>query len=535
MTLLKNFATVGMATLVSRVLGFVRDIFMATMLGAGPVADAFIVAFRLPNLFRRLFAEGAFSAAFVPLFSRALAENGEAKARAFAEEVLAVLLLGLVILTAVAELAAPFLVYALAPGFAADPDKFAATETMTRIMFPYLACMSLTAMAAGMLQSVGRFAVAAFAPSLLNVVLVAALFFIWRQEWAGTPAAAYTLSWGVFIAGFAQLLAVAGTLWWVGFPLKLRRPRLTTQVRRLVSLGIPGVVSGGVTQINIVIGTVIASLQAGAASWLYYADRLYQLPLGVIGIAIGVVLLPDLARRLRSDDAAGVFHTQNRALEFAMALTLPAAVALVAIPFTIMAVLFERGAFTAADTQATGLAVAAFALGLPAFVAIKVFQPGYFAREDTRTPTVQAGISVAVNIAGSLALFPLIGHVGIALATALAGWVNAVMLLIVLIRRGHFVWDGLLTRRLVLLALASAAMGAGLLGLDRFLAPWLTAGDVLTEGLALLLLCGGGLVLYAVAVLMTGAVDVKRYARQLREGRRRPAAAEKPPVVPPEA
>ena len=534
MNLLKNFATVGMATLTSRVLGFVRDVFMATMLGAGPVADAFIVAFRLPNLFRRLFAEGAFSAAFVPLFSRALAEGGEARARSLAEEVLAVFLLALTVITVVAELAAPLLVYALAPGFADDPAKFSDTEAMTRIMFPYLACMSLTAMAAGMLQSFGRFAVAAFAPSLLNVVLVAALALIWQQGWAGTPGAAYTLSWAVFVAGFAQLAAVAGTLWWIGFPLSLHRPRITPQVRRLVALGIPGVLSGGITQINIVIGTIIASLQASAASWLYYADRIYQLPLGVIGVAIGVVLLPDLTRRVRGDDAAGVFHTQNRALEFAMALTLPAAVALVVIPFTIIGVLFERGAFTALDTEAAGMAVAAFALGLPAFVAIKVFQPGYFAREDTRTPTIHGGISVVVNVVGSLAMFPFIGHVGIALATAVAAWVNAVLLLVVLVRRGHFAWDRLLTRRLVLLALASVVMGAGLLGLQHLLAPWLSGETAAVEGLALLALCAGGMVVYAVAVLATGAVDVRRYAKALRQ-RRRPAAAEKPPEPPPEA
>lgn len=526
MNLLRNFATVGMATLTSRVLGFIRDVFMATMLGTGPVADAFIVAFRLPNLFRRLFAEGAFSAAFVPLFARALEEGGPPKARVLAEEVLAVFLLALTAITIVAELAAPLLVYALAPGFAADPQKFSDAELMTRIMFPYLACMSLTAMAAGMLQSFGRFAVAAFAPSLLNVVLVAALGFIWWQGWAGTPEAAYTLSWAVFVAGFAQLLAVAGALWFIDFPVRLRRPKVTANVRRLVALGIPGVISGGITQINIVIGTIIASLQASAASWLYYADRIYQLPLGVIGVAIGVVLLPDLTRRLRSGALDTAIHTQNRALEFAMALTLPATVALVAIPFTIMRVLFERGAFTAADTVATGWAVMAFAVGLPAFVAIKVFQPSYFAREDTRTPTVQGGISVAVNVALSLALFPFLGHVGIALATSAAAWVNAVMLLVVLVRRGHFIGDRLLVRRLVLLSLASLMMGGALLAGDRWMAAWLESRSELTAGGALALLCAGGMVVYAVATVATGAVDVRRYARAIvdRKGRKAPAS-----------
>lgn len=521
MNLLKNFATVGMATLVSRVLGFIRDVFMANMLGTGPVADAFFVAFRLPNLFRRLFAEGAFSAAFVPLFARALAEGGDAGARRLAEEVLAVFLLALVVITAVAELAAPLLVHVLAPGFADEPEKFSAAEAMTRIMFPYLACMSLTAMAAGMLQSFGRFAVAAFAPSLLNVVLVAALGLIWWENWAGTAAAAYTLSWAVFAAGFAQLLAVAGTLWWIGFPVSLRRPRYTDNVRRLVRLGIPGVISGGITQINIVIGTIIASLQAGAVSWLYYADRIYQLPLGVIGVAIGVVLLPDLTRRVRTEAPESALHTQNRALEFAMALTLPAAVALLAIPFTIMRVLFERGAFTAADTTATGWAVAAFAAGLPAFVAIKVFQPCFFAREDTRTPTVQGGISVAVNVAGSLAMFPWLGHVGIAAATSLAATVNAVMLVVELRRRGHFVADALLVRRLALLAVASLLMGGALvLGAD-YADPWLRDGRELVAGGALFALCLFGMAVYGLATVLTGAVDIRRYGRALLARRRR--------------
>ncbi len=524
MSLLRNFATVGSATMVSRVLGFVRDVLMAGMLGSGPIADAFIVAFRLPNLFRRLFAEGAFSAAFVPLFGRALAEGGEGRARAFAEEILSVFLLALVIVTALAEIAAPLLVWALAPGFAEDPAKFAHTETLTRIMFPYLACMALTAMAAGMLQSFGRFAVAAFAPALLNVILVGVLGLIWWLGWAGTPAAANALAWGVLAAGVLQLFAVAGSLWWTGFPLSLRRPRITPAVRRLVVLGIPGVLSGGITQINIVIGTIIASLQAGAASWLYYADRLYQLPLGVVGVAIGVVLLPDITRMVRSGEPETAIHTQNRAFEFAMALTLPAAVALLAIPFTIVRILFERGAFTAADTEATGLALAAFAVGLPAFVAIKVLQPAYFAREDTRTPTIQGGISVAVNVGGSLALFPAFGHVGIAAATALAALVNAVMLWVVLARRGHAASDRLLARRVPLLALASLLMGAALVLGASLLEPWLRDPSDLVAGLALLALCAGGAAVYAAAAVLTGAIDVKRYRRMIFDRRRPPAA-----------
>ncbi|WP_237152744.1 murein biosynthesis integral membrane protein MurJ [Oryzibacter oryziterrae] len=513
MSLVKNFVTVGGATLSSRLLGFARDVFMANMLGSGPIADAFFVAFRLPNLFRRLFAEGAFSAAFVPLFGRALADGGKPAARKLAEDILSIFLLSLTVVTIIAELAAPWLVGILAPGFIKEPEKFAAAETMTRIMFPYLACMSLTAMAAGMLQSFGRFAVAAFAPSLLNIVLVAALAMIWWQNWAGTPQAAYTLSWAVFISGFAQLVAVGGSLVFIGFPVSLTRPGYGDNVKRFVNLGIPGVISGGITQINIVVGTIIASMQASAVSWLYFADRIYQLPLGVIGVAIGVVLLPDLTRRVRTDTPENVFHTQNRALEFAMALTMPATVALIAIAHTIMQVLFQRGAFTAADTTATANALIAFSVGLPAFVAIKVFQPSFYAREDTKTPTVQGGISVAVNVVASLALFPFIGHVGIAAATSLAAWVNALMLVAVLIKRGHFVVDSLLVRRLVLLGVASLAMGGALVLGDRFLADRLASRHELEAGGALLALCLGGMLVYGLAAMLTGAVDVKRYAK----------------------
>ncbi len=516
MNLLKNFATVGAATLVSRVLGFARDAFMASMLGSGPVADAFLVAFRLPNLFRRLFAEGAFNAAFVPLFARAVEEGGEAKAKGFAEEILAGLLFTLLIVTAVAEIFMPALVFGLAPGFADEAEKFELATAMTRIMFPYLLCMSLTAMASGMLNSMGRFALAGFAPSLLNVVLVAALGFIWWEGLAATEEAAFVLSWAVCAAGFLQLASLAIGLRAIGFRLKLRRPRMTPGVKRLLVLGVPGVIAGGITQINVVIGTIIASTQASAVSYLYYADRLYQLPLGVVGVAIGVVLLPDITRQLRSPTPETALHTQNRALEFSMALTLPATVALMVIPVEIVRVLFERGAFDAADSLATGAAVAAYAAGLPAFVAIKVFQPGYFAREDTRTPTLYAGISMVANVVLALALFPALAHVGIALATSLSSWINAGLLAAGLMRKGRVVPDRLLLKRLPLLALASVLMGAGLwFGAEELSASLTPQAGLAASFGALAVLVFSGVGLFGFFAVVTGAVDVRRYAAQI--------------------
>ncbi|MEQ8657295.1 MAG: murein biosynthesis integral membrane protein MurJ [Hyphomicrobiales bacterium] len=469
MSLLRNFATVGGATLTSRVLGFVRDILMAAALGTGPVADAFVVAFRFPNLFRRLFAEGAFNSAFVPLFARTLEGEGRDQAKAFAQEAMAGLLTVLALVTAVAMIAMPLLMLVLAPGFIGDSDKFDLTVLLTRITFPYLTLVSILALISGVLNGLGRFAAAAFAPTLLNVVLIGVLWALLTAGLAGEAEAGMWLAIGVVIGGFAQLAMVIGDLRRAGFLLKLVRPRWSGRMKRLVSLGVPGVIAGGITQINIVVGTMIASLQAGAVSLLYYADRLYQLPLGVVGIAIGVVLLPELSRRLKAGDEAGVKVASARSLEFAMLLTLPAAVALAAIPGPLVSVLFERGAFGEEARLGTAAALQAFAIGLPSFVLIKVFSPAFFAREDTKTPMLVGGLSVAVNVACSLALFPFIGHVGIALATSLAGWVNAVVLYVFIAKRGYWHVERTLAIKVAILFGCAVAMGAVLMGLASVL------------------------------------------------------------------
>ena len=301
MSILKSAATVGAATMVSRVLGFVRDILIAAMLGAGPVADAFFVAFKLPNLFRRLFAEGAFNSAFVPLFSRKLESAGERQARIFAEQTLSVLLCILLGLTIVAEIAMPWLMRVVAPGFTDTPDKFADVVLFARIMFPYLLFISLVALYGGVLNSLYRFAAAAFAPVLLNIILIATL--IIAVPFTGWPGK--TLSWAVAFAGVAQFLALAIAAYRAGIRLRLPVPRLTPDVRRLLTLALPGAVAGGIGQLNLFIGNMIASLQDSAVSYLYYADRLYQLPLGVIGVAIGIVLLPDLSRQVLARMVSG--------------------------------------------------------------------------------------------------------------------------------------------------------------------------------------------------------------------------------------
>ncbi|MAB00514.1 MAG: murein biosynthesis integral membrane protein MurJ [Stappia sp.] len=520
MSLLRNFATVGGATMMSRVLGFVRDVMIAAFAGAGPVADAFFVAFRLPNLFRRLFAEGAFNSAFVPLFARALEEEGEAGARRFAAEILAALFWTLMALSALAFVGMSGLVLVLAPGFVEDPGKFDLAVLLSRITFPYLLCMSLVAFLSGILNTYQRFAAAAFAPVVLNLVMISVLTGIWISGLETGVTLGVVLACGVLVAGLAQLALLLGAVRRLGFSVPLGRPRLTPAVRRLWRLGVPGVIAGGITQINIVVGTIIASAQAGAVSYLYYADRIYQLPLGVVGIAIGVVLLPDLSRALRSGAETASRDANdrlNRALEFALALTLPAAVALVVVPAPIVSVLFERGAFGAEAAAATTGALMAFAIGLPAFVLNKVFSPAFFAREDTVTPMWFAGVGMVVNVVGALALAPFLAHVGIALATSIAGWVNTGLLMIVLWRRGHFRFDSRARKRLPLLALASVLMGAGLFGGAAVLGPWLSGDGTLLRFVALALLVACGLVLFAIFVQVTGAVDLAGYLRRLRK------------------
>ena len=464
--------------MVSRVFGFVRDILIAAVLGTGAVADAFFVAFRFPNLFRRLFGEGAFNSAFVPLFAKRLEGEGREAARAFAEEAMSGLVLILVTLTVVAQIAMPFLMYGLAPGFSATPEKFDLAVLMTRITMPYLLCMSLVALLSGVLNSVGKFVESSSVSIVLNVTMMAATLVALGLGYRNDPTAGIIQAWGVFAAGLLQLWLLVDGARRNGLSLKLRRPRMSEDMRRLIKLGIPGVIAGGVTQINIVIGTVVASLQDGAVSHLYYADRIYELPLAIVGIAIGVVLLPDVSRHLRAGDHAAVMDSQNRSLEFAMLLTVPAAVALAVVPVEIVKGLFERGAFTAADTPATAYALAIFSVGLPSFVLIKVFQPAYFAREDTATPMRFAVLSLTVNTLGSIGLFflfrrlGLMPHLGIAVATTLGGWLNAGLLYAVLVRRGAFVTDARLKRALPRIMLASLVMGAALWFTAVALEPW---------------------------------------------------------------
>ncbi len=513
MNLGRAFVTVSGLTAISRVLGFLRDLLFAAALGAGLAADAFLVAFKLPNFFRRLFAEGAFNAAFVPMFAGKLEGEGEADARRLADETLAVLLFALAALVALFEIVMPWAVLALAPGFSDEPDKLALAVELTRVTFPYLLLISLVSLFGAMLNSTGRFAAYAAAPILLNLSLIAAALMASASD---DVDAGRALAWGVTLGGVAQLLLLVAGLRRAGLPPRLLPPRLTAGVKGVLKLFGPAALGAGAVQINLVVDLWVASfLPTGAISYLYYADRVNQLPLGVIGIAVGTALLPLLSRQIEAGDAAGANDSQSRAVELVMVFCLPGAAALAVIAEPVIAVLFERGAFDAADTAASAAALVAFATGLPAYVLIKVFAPGFFARKDTGTPVKTAVVALASNIVIMLSLIWSLGHVGIALATAGAAWINAGLLYAILVRRGHFAPDARLLRRLPRVLLASAAMALALRLALAAQERWPPPGDA-AEAASLAATVALGLGTYALAGQLLGAFRLSEIGAMMR-------------------
>jgi putative peptidoglycan lipid II flippase len=509
MALLRSIATVGSMTMVSRIFGFVRDILIAATLGAGMAADVFFVAFKFPNLFRRLFAEGAFSMAFVPIFAGVLEEEGEAKAKEFADQAMGLLLGGLLALVIVMEIAMPWAMWAFAPGFLDDPSKFDLAVELARITFPYILLISLVSLLAGVLNSFGKFAAAAATPILLNLCLIGALLFL--VPISKSPG--HALAWGVFLAGFAQLFWLAfhcgrNGIWFY-------RPilALSENVRLLLCRVLPVALGAGVYQINLLIDTIIASfLPEGSISYLFFADRVNQLPLGVVGVAVGTALLPLLSRQIRAGDEVAAQNSQNRTVEFSVLLTLPAACALFVMADPVVQVLFQRGAFGEVQASATAAALAVLALGLPGYVLIKALAPGFFGRGDTVTPVKIAAVSMIANVVLSLILMGPYFHVGIAMATAASSWLNAGVMAFVLHKRGHFVFDDRLKSRLPRTFLASAGMSMALYFAAAKLAPWLGSDVEFERAFALSALVIGGLTSFAVLALISGAVgksDVK--------------------------
>ncbi len=497
MSLVKSTATIGFYTLLSRVLGFLRDVTIASSLGASFLSDAFFVAFKLPNFLRRLFAEGAFNSAFVPLFAGMLAVDGKEKARDFAGEAMSFLLLILLIVTAVFILAMPYLMYVLAPGFSDNPDKFALTVALTSITMPYIIFISLVSLLGGILNSGDKFAAVAATPVIMNLCLIIIPYFI--EDF--TPNGAYALAIAVMLSGVAQFLWLVRFCRRQNMLPRLVRPRLTPEVKKLLVLIAPAALGAGVAQINLFIDLIIASQFDSGVSYLYYADRINELPLAVIGIAVGTALLPMLSRQVREGKREESFRSQNRAIELASFLSIPSAIALVVIAQPIISVMFERGEFTATDTAQTFPALMAFALGLPAFILVKIIAPAFYANQDTKTPFKIATSCIAVNfILNLILMFPL-QHVGLALATSIASWLNVYLMTRTLKARGWLVIEKRLWAQLTRILLASFAMAIALWFFMPILTPYMVHSEhsIYRFGALILLACAGAFVYLSVS------------------------------------
>jgi putative peptidoglycan lipid II flippase len=511
MNLVKSLGSVGGLTLASRILALLRDSLAARYVGAGFASDAFNgVAFRLPNMFRALFAEGAFSAAFIPMFNRkAAGPDGIAAGYAFAERALAVLLPVLILFTVILLLAAWPITYLLSGGFAKQHpthEQFAFAVLLSRITLPYLALISLASLLGGILNSLDKFWVNAAAPILLNLAMIAGLWFFHGADVYQT---ARVQAMSVTAGGVLQLAWLMLACHRAGVDMRLRMPRFDADVREMLRLIVPAAAGAGASQINLLISTSLAGslLASGSITYIYYADRLNQLPLGLIGIGLGTILLPTISRLLSSGQDQAAMETQNRGIELALFLTLPATMAFLVAAEPIVRGLFQYGHFTPEDARRCGWALSAFSIGLPSYVLVKVLTPGYYARGDTKTPVRYAMLSIVVNIVGNLIMIPLIGHVGPPLATAIASTVNVAMLYRTLAARGHFVADAGLRRKVPRLLIAAMLMGATVYAFERLLDPYL-GGLLVVRYAALGVLVGAGTAVYIVACFLTRAYRI---------------------------
>jgi putative peptidoglycan lipid II flippase len=519
MNLARSLGSVGGLTLASRILGLARDMLFAEYVGANFASDAFTIAWRMPNMFRALFAEGAFSAAFIPMFNKKVADkNGPGLSAGvdFAEDALSVLLPALIVMTLLLEIFAWPATYLISGGFnGVSADKFTFAVLLSRITFPYLMLISLASLAGGILNSLHKFWVAAAAPILLNIAQIVALVFFHTHS---TLLTAQNQAVAVTIGGALQLMWLVQACWSSGIHFRIKMPRVNADVKRLMKLIAPAAAGAGAVQFNLLVSSALATglLAHGSVTYIYYADRLNQLPLGLIGIGLGTVLLPTISHQLGRGADAEAMATQNRGLELALFFTLPATVALVVCGVPIIRALFEHGQFGADDAVKTGQALAAFSIGLPSYVLVKVLTPGYYARHDTKTPMRFAMISIAINLALNIAFIMPLKHVGPPLATALASTVNVWMLYHTLRKRRHFESDQRLRRRVPRLALAALVMGIALDFFAPVVDPYM-AGSIFRRFGALVVLVGAGAAVYGIACFVTGAFvinDVKLLMRR---------------------
>lgn len=515
MSLARNTFVQTTLTLGSRLLGFARDLALNARFGQGPMMDAFATALMFPNLFRRLFAEGAFAQAFVPVYGKVRAEEGDDAAAAVASQTMSFLLAVVIAFCIVAQLALTWIMPVLLSAYAADKQMMQLATLVTQLTMPYLACMTLASLLSGVLNTSGRFALSAGVPILLNICTIAPLVLIQDREAALIGAAI-----AVSVAGVIQ----AGLLWWgvqrLGVPLKFGVPKLSETVKRVLLLAIPGALAGGATQINSLVSQILTGSDAGARSVLYNADRLYQLPLGLVGVAVGLALVPRLTKAFVAGDTEGAQTTLDDGIGLAMAFTIPAAAALIVMPYFIIDATVTRGAFTHEDAHRTAEVLRQFGWGVPAFVLAKVLTPPFFARQDTRRPMRYAFVTVAVTMVLGAALFfgfnriGWDGVMGLAIATSLGAWVNIALLSGTLAREGTWKVGPALRGRLVRLAIATAIMAA-VLGVMAFFYPTLSEA-LWRKEVAVLVACAVGAGVYGVAVLATGAVTLREMRAALR-------------------
>ncbi|MFC7292401.1 murein biosynthesis integral membrane protein MurJ [Hirschia litorea] len=520
MSLARNVFVQSTLTFGSRILGFIRDAVIFAKLGAGPLTDAFLTAQQFPNLFRRLLAEGAFAQAFVPLYSKSQVEEGDEAATQMATETMSMLFTVTIALSVVAQLAMPWIMLVLQAGYRDDPTIFNLSILLTQITMPYLVGMALSALFAGVLNAGGRFVLSAAAPTLMNICLLIAAF-----SFNDPRTVAIACSVATLIAGVLQ----AGVLWMgarrLGVHLKMRWPRITPAVKNVAKIAVPGALAASATQINIIVSSSIASFEAGAKGWLASADRFYQLPLGIVGVAVGVAILPRLSRAMSSAGSQTDTHrTLDEGIALAMALTLPAAVALGLIPFFLIDALFGRGQFDANDSAMAAQALIHYAWGVPAFVLVKVLAPAFFARQDTKRPMQFAVIAVIVNtVFGASAFFwlrnnGLPGFPGLAIATSFAAWLNVIMLWTTLIKRGDYKPSGLLLSRVMRVLVACSLLGAYLYVANMYReVVQFYLWDSRVMALAAIVVVGG--ILYGILALMTGAVSPREIQNMMRRGK----------------
>jgi len=454
MNLIASTSTFGFFTLISRILGYVRDVLIAIFLGTSLFADAFFVAFRLPNTFRRLFAEGTFNAAFIPSYAGILTKNKE-EADNFARNVFNLLFIILLFLVLVAEIFMPQLIFLIAPGFYKDPEKLSLAVDLSRITFPFLFFVSLASFFAAILNSYNKFAAAAAAPIILNVILIGSLFF---SQWVDISNVRL-LSYSVSLAGFLQLILLLFFVRKNFKPILSIKIKIDEKVNFFFRKLLPSIFSSGVTQINILVGTIIASFQAGAVSYLYYADRVYQMNLAIAGIAVGTVMLPELSKHVKNNNVEQISNLQNRALELSLFLSVPAAAALVLASEEIITSLFGYGSFNNESVTNTATALTFFAFGVPAFSILKIFSNYFFARNDTKTPFHLSLISVILNILISVSFFNKIGFIIIPVATSISSWVNVFLHFYFIKKRNLYNFDGTFIYKFPRMILSVVVMG----------------------------------------------------------------------------